>query len=275
MQLAGLKYGKWPPNVGMTGGWIVVAIIIVMGLVIGGRGESATHFARASYLPPLTFDTAILWGTIFFAYSGMEAVAFLRNEIEGGMRTVVRVLVILGVGSLVIYIAGTSAFLAILPQRELTRLSGFPDALRIGLAHVGLGTWTPWVIGLFALAMLGSFTGWFGVGARLPFVAGIDAFLPKIFAWRSPKTGAPVPAILLQAALMLGMVVLSQAGTNVAGAYDFLVATAVLGTHDSLRLHARRFPQMRPDGARCPDRGCHRAAYAPASRLAGWAWLPH
>jgi amino acid transporter len=157
-------------------------------------------------------------------------VAFLRNEIEGGMRTVVRVLVILGLGSLVIYIAGTSAFLAILPQRELTRLSGFPDALRIGLAHVGLGSWTPWVIGLFALAMLGGFTGWFGVGARLPFAAGIDAFLPKIFAWRSPKSGAPVPAILLQAALMLGMVVLSQAGTNVAGAYDFLVATAVLGS---------------------------------------------
>ncbi|HEY1963045.1 MAG TPA: APC family permease [Rhizomicrobium sp.] len=230
IQLGGLKYGKWLPNIGMTGGWIVVAIILAIGAVIGARGQSATDFAHASWTAPLNFDTAILWGTIFFAYSGVEAVGMLRNEIEGGMRTVLWVLVILGLGSLVIYIAGTAAFLVILPQSELTRLAGFPDALRAGLARVGFAGFAPAVIGLFALAMMGGFTAWFGVGARLPFAAGIDHFLPPLFARRSPKTGAPIPAILLQATLMLGMVVLSQAGASVAGAYDFLVAMAVLGT---------------------------------------------
>jgi amino acid transporter len=229
IQIGGLKYGKWLPNIGMTGGWIVVAIVIVMGVVIGANGQSATDFAHARWVAPFNFDTAILWGTIFFAYSGAEAVGMLRNEIEGGMRTVLWVLVILGVGSLIIYIAGTSAFLSILPQTELTRLAGFPDALRTGLTRVGLAGLAPAVIGLFALSMFGSFTGWFGVAARLPFAAGIDHFLPPLFAWRSPKTGAPIPAILLQAALMLGMVLLSQLRVTAAGAYDFLVATAVLG----------------------------------------------
>jgi amino acid transporter len=154
----------------------------------------------------------------------------LRNEIEGGMRTVVRVLAIVGAGSIFIYIAGTSSFLVILPQSELTRLGGFSDALLTGLDHVGLGQYAPLVIGLFALSMLGSFVAWFGVGARLPFAAGIDAFLPAIFARRNPKTGAPVPAILLQAGLMIAIVILSQAGSSVAGAYDFLVAMAVLGS---------------------------------------------
>jgi glutamate:GABA antiporter len=78
--------------------------------------------------------------------------------------------------------------------------------------------------------MLGAFTAWFGVGARLPFAAGIDAFLPRVFARRNPKTGAPVAAILLQAALMIGIAILSQAGSSVAGAYDLLVAMAVLGS---------------------------------------------
>jgi len=229
VQIAGLKYGKWLPNFGMAGGWIVVGIIVAVAVVIGARGQSATEFSHASYLPPMTFDTAILWGTIFFAYSGAEAVAFLRNEIEGGMRTVVRVLAILAIGSLFIYVAGTSAFLIILPQHELTRLAGFPDALRIGLTHVGLGAYAPVVIGLFALSMIGAFVGWFGVGARLPFAAGIDNFLPRTFAWRSPKTGAPIPAILLHSAMMLVMIMLSQFGTSVAGAYDYLVAMAVLG----------------------------------------------
>ncbi|MBI3676307.1 MAG: APC family permease [Proteobacteria bacterium] len=228
VQIAGLKYGKWLPNFGTAGGWIVLGIIVVMAIVIGTRGESATNFLHSSYVPPLDFDTAILWGTIVFAYSGIEAVGFLRNEIEGGMRTIVRVLIIVGVGSALIYVLGTSAFLIVMPQSELTRLAGFPDALRLGLQHVGAAALAPYAIGLFALAMLGGFTAWFGVGARLPFAAGIDAFLPPIFARRNPKTGAPIPAILLQAALMLVMVVLSQAGTNVAAAYDFMVAMSVL-----------------------------------------------
>ncbi len=206
LQLAGLKWGKWPPNFGVAGAWIVLFVIVAVAAIIGGRGESATDFLHSSYLPPWNFGTAILWGTIFFAYSGAEAVAFLRNDIEGGMRTILRALVALGVGSVIIYMVGTTAFLIILPQDALTRLTGFPDALRMGLEHVKLGALAPAVIGLFALAMMGSFAGWFGVAARLPFAAGIDAYLPKVFAWRHPKTGAPVPALLLQAVLTLAMV---------------------------------------------------------------------
>ncbi len=229
IQVAGLKYGKWPPNLGIAGGWVVVLIVVAVGVVLAVQGRSATDFFHASYTVPLNFDTAILWGTIVFAYSGLETASMLRNEIEGGLRTILRALVIVGIGSLFVYVAGTSSFLVIMPQSQLSRLGGFPDALRIGLNHVGLGYFVPVVIGLFALSMLGSFVAWFGVGARLPFAAGIDSFLPAIFARRNPKTGAPVPAILLQAGLMIAITILSQAGSSVAGAYDFLVAMAVLG----------------------------------------------
>ncbi|HEY5047603.1 MAG TPA: APC family permease [Rhizomicrobium sp.] len=228
VQLAGLKYGKWLPNFGTAGAWIVLAVIIAIAIVLGARGESATHFLHASYAAPLNFDTALLWGTILFAYSGVESLAFLRNELEGGLKTVVRVLAIVGAGSLVIYIGGTAAFLVILPQAELTRLGGFSDALRLGLQHVGIGWLSPLVIALFALSMAGGFTAWFGVGARLPFAAGLDHFLPPVFARRHAKTGAPVAAILLQGGLMLVLVILSQAGTSVAGAYDLLVAMSIL-----------------------------------------------
>jgi amino acid transporter len=179
-------------------------------------------------MPHWGFDTAILWGTIVFAYSGIEAIGFLRNEVEGGMRTILRVLIVVGIGSMIIYFAGTVAFLVILPKDALSRLAGFPDALRLGLAHVGAGGLAPLVIGLFALSMLGGFTSWFGVACRLPFAAGIDAFLPPIFARRDAKTGAPVPAILLQASLTLAMILLGQAGASVAAAYDFMVDMAIL-----------------------------------------------
>ncbi|HEX3943011.1 MAG TPA: APC family permease [Rhizomicrobium sp.] len=228
MQIAGLKYGKWVPNIGMASGWLVLGVIVLVAIVIGGRGQSATNFLHSSYLPVFNFDTAILWGTIVFAFCGVEGVAFLRNEIEGGMRTVARVLLIAGISSVCIYVLGTMAFLVILPSSELSRLGGFADALRAGLSHVGTSGLAPFVILLFALSMLGGFAANFLMGTRLLFTAGIDSYLPPSFARRHPKTGAPVYAILMQSGLTLAMVVLSQAGSSVAGAYDFMVAMGVL-----------------------------------------------
>jgi amino acid transporter len=228
VQLAGLKYGKWLPNIGTTGAWVVFAMIILLALVLGFEGRSATDFWHSSYLAPANFDTAILWGTMVFAYSGVESLGFLRNEIDGGMRSILRVLVIVGIASLVIYVGGTSAFLIVLPKSALTRLSGFPDALRLGFVHVGFGYLGTLAIALYALTMLGAFTAWFGLGARLPFAAGIDNFLPAIFARRHPRTGAPVAAILLQGALMITIMIISQAGTSVAGAYDLLLSMSIL-----------------------------------------------
>ena len=154
----------------------------------------------------------------------------LRNEIRGGVRTIVRALMVAGVGGLFVYVVGTSSFLVIMPQSAQTGLSGFSDALASGLRQLGLARYAPWVIGLFALSMLGGFTAWFGVGARLLFAAGIDSFLPPLFARRNAKTGAPVAAILLQAVLMLAFVLLSQAGETAAKAYEFLVQMSVLGS---------------------------------------------
>jgi len=227
-QVAGLRFGKWLTNFGAAGSWAIFLTILAIAFFISSRGTSATNFFHASYLPAMNFDTAILWGSIVFAFSGAESIAFLRNDIAGGMRTILRVLAISGVAIAFVYIVGTAALLVILPHADLTRLGGFPDALRVAYGRAGFGHFASIAIGLLALAQLGGFTGWFGIGARLPFAAGLDHFLPPLFARRNAKTGAPVAAVLLQGGLMLVMVVLSQAGSNVAAAYDFLIAMSVL-----------------------------------------------
>jgi len=79
-----------------------------------------------------------------------------------------------------------------------------------------------------ALSQLGGLTAWFGAGARLPLAAGLDNFLPPVFAHRNAKTGAPIAAILLQGALMIFFVALGQAGASAAVAYDFLVSMSIL-----------------------------------------------
>ncbi len=228
IQFIGLHFTKWLPNFGTVASWAIFFALAAIAAVFLAHGTGATDFAHASYIAPLTFDTAILWGTIVFAYSGIEAVAFLRNEIEGGFATILRVLAIVGVAIAILYVAGTIAMLVILPASAMTRLGGFADVLRAVAAHAHL----PWLgtalIAFLAFSMLGGFTAWFGAGARLPMAAGLDNFLPRIFAERNPKTGAPTASILLQGGLMLVMVILGQAGASSQVAYDFLVAMSVL-----------------------------------------------
>jgi glutamate:GABA antiporter len=228
VQLVGFHFGKWLTNLGAAGNWLIFLVLVAVAGLLISHGASATNFARASYALPMNFDTAILWGTIVFAVSGVESLGFLRNDIEGGMNTILKALAIVGVLMVLIYLAGTVAMLVILPQHELTRLAGFPDAVKSGLQRVGFAAVTPWVIAAFALASLGSVIAWFGAGARLPFAAGIDNFLPPVFARRNPKTGAPTAALLLQGGLMLAFVILGQAGEGAEGTYDFLVVMSVL-----------------------------------------------
>jgi len=227
-QFVGLAFNKWLTNFGAAGSWLIFLLLAGLALYFLTHHQSATNFATSAYFPQLNFDTAILWGTIVFAYSGLEALGFLRNEIEGGIKTILRVLAVVGVAVGVLYIAGTGAMLVLLPSAQMSRLGGFADVLHAVFSHAGLPAIAPLALGLLALAQLGGFTAWFGAGARLPLAAGIDNFLPAAFGKRNSHTGAPTAAILLQGGMMLVFVVLGQAGATAAVAYDFLVAMSVL-----------------------------------------------
>ena len=226
--LLGLGSGKWLSNLGGASNLALFAILIAVGgLVALGQGP-ATDFGHAGYLPLLNANTAILWATMVFAVGGSEALAFLRNDVEGGMKTILAVLAVVLLMQVVSYVLGTAGMLAILTPQDATRLSGLPDALIAGLKRLGVGFAAPWVLMTAFLGGLGSYSAWFGVAARLPFAAGIDDVLPSAFGRRDPRTGAPVVAILTQMAIVAVIVVLSQAGDTLKGAYDFLVAMSVL-----------------------------------------------
>lgn len=228
VQLLGLRVVKWLPNFGASGSWLIFFLVVFAAAMLLWRGAGATDFSTSSYLPRFNFDTAILWGTMVFALGGSETVAFLRADIQGGMRTIRRVLVVLGIAMVAIYMLGTAAMLIILPQADLTRLSGLTDALHAAFSRVGYPSFAVVAVAALALSQFGGLTAWFGIGARLPVEAGIDSFLPPVFAKKHERTGAPVAAILLQGGFTLAMVILSQAGEGAAAAYDFLIAMSVL-----------------------------------------------
>jgi glutamate:GABA antiporter len=95
-------------------------------------------------------------------------------------------------------------------------------------AKVGLGWIVPITAALVTLNALGGVGGWFAATARLPFVAGIDRFLPPAFGRLHPRWRTPYVALLVQAAIAGLFVFLGQAGTSVHGAYDALVSMGII-----------------------------------------------
>ena len=81
---------------------------------------------------------------------------------------------------------------------------------------------------MIALSNLGASGAYLAATARLPFVAGIDRFLPPVFGRLHPRWGTPYVALILQAAIGALFIFLAQAGTSVKGAYDILVSMGIL-----------------------------------------------
>ena len=224
----GLGVGKWLSDIGSIATFAILALLIALAALALATGRPATDFAHASYAVPFNGDGAALWATMVFAFGGPEALAFLRAEARGGMSQILKVLALIGLAAVAAYIAGSFAILAVVPVGEASRLTGVGDAIVAGLARAGLARLAPLALVVLAVSMLGGYSAWFGVAARLPLAVGVDRYLPAVFAKRDLRTGAPVAAIWTQIAAVLGLVVLGQAGASVKAAYDFLVAMSVL-----------------------------------------------
>jgi amino acid transporter len=116
---------------------------------------------------------------------------------------------------------------------------------------------TPIAAMLVTLSCLGSVGAWLGAVARIPFVAGIDHYLPKAFGRMHPRWGSPVVALLAQAGIASIFVFLGQGGNTVKVAYDTLVGSTLIITFipflllfaSAIKLHAEPSP---PQAARIP-----------------------
>ena len=229
MHSRGIAMGKW-----LSSGGAVVSIGLLLfltgaGFYFNATVGSATNFATASYVPKLDANAAILWATMVFGYGGAEGVALLRNEAKGGAATIIRALVLVGVGLAAAYVLGTAGMLMILPQDTASRLDGLPGAMDVAVAKLQVAWLSPWLSGGLALVMLGGLSAWFGAAARLPFAAGIDHMLPAFIGKRDATTGAPYVAIWLQTGLTVAITIFSQAGVKtLAAVYDFIVQMSTL-----------------------------------------------
>ena len=228
LNLVGLNVGKWLHNLGAIGTWVPAAMLIVMGSIAWLRFGSATVIERATILPSMDLKNVFFWSTVAFAFGGVEAASMMGNEIQNARRNIPRALLAAGVIITFIYVVATASVLAALPAEDVTGLQGFMQAISKVGSRIGWEGIAPSVALLVTLSSIGGVSAYFAASARLPFVAGVDKFLPAAFGRVHPKWHTPYVALAVQAVFAAIFIFLGQAGTSVRGAYDFLVGMGVI-----------------------------------------------
>jgi glutamate:GABA antiporter len=228
LNVRGLSVGKWLHNLGAVGLWVPGLLLIVVGLLAWSRFGSATEFTLEKMLPSTRLKDIVFWSTIAFSLSGLESASMLGGEIKNARRNIPRALLVAGALITALYILGTVAMLVALPQAQIQSLQGFMQAIETAAVRLGLAWLVVPVAALIVLGGLGQAGAWFAAGGRLPFVAGIDRYLPAAFGRLHPRYHSPHVSLISQAAIAAIFIFLGQAGTTVKGAYDVLVSMSII-----------------------------------------------
>ena len=228
LNVVGLNVGKWLNNVGAIASWVPALFLVVLGVLSWSRFGSATPMSAGAFLPDTSLKDVIFWSTIAFAFGGVESASTMGEEIEAPRRTIPQAILAAGAIMTVLYLVGTLMVLLAVPKEQISSLQGIMQAIQAMTRRVGVSWLAPIVAAFVSLNALGGVGGWFAATARLPFVAGIDRFLPPMFGRLHPRWRTPYVALLVQALIAGFFVFIGQAGTSVRGAYDALVSMGII-----------------------------------------------
>jgi len=153
----------------------------------------------------------------------------MGDEIRNPGRTMPGAVAWGGIISGVLYIGTTLTLLIAIGKSDISILQGIVQATGHMAQRVGI-TWIiiPFALMLsFAIAGIGS--AWTGGAARIPFVAGLDSYMPSWMGKIHPKYATPHAALIVQFVVSAVLVVINFAGgVHVQETFQRLLSLAVV-----------------------------------------------
>jgi amino acid transporter len=231
LNIIGLERAKWLQNIGAVATWTAGAMVLCGGVLAWRRFGAATPITPAALVPNFgSLATLASFATIALAFDGLELGPILGGEIKNPRRSIARALPIACVLVAALYIVGTVALFVALPAQQINAITGVPQAL----AAVGTRIGAPWFGGavavLLVLSQVGSLGAWITGTARLPFLFGIDRYLPRPLAAVHPRFGSPYVALLTQGVLATVVLLAAISGSAVHEAYLVLIDMTLILT---------------------------------------------
>jgi len=227
LNIVGLGVGKWVNNLGAIGTGVAAVVLIGLGLIVWlryGTTVTAADF-RIPANPRFMLNS---FGVICFGLVGLELASVMGDEIRDPQRTLPGAVAWGGVLSGVLYIGTTLTLLVAVSRHDISVLQGIVQAVSHLAAKVGVG----WVVAPFAFMLSISIAGigsaWLGGSARIPFVAGLDSYMPAWMARVHPRYRTPYAALIVHATVSLLLVIMNFVGAGVQETFQKMLSLAVV-----------------------------------------------
>jgi len=192
---AGVREGKWTQNLLTVVKALGILIVVVVALLAPGQAAPTAEFNA------MPIRVALI--LVLFSYGGWNEMAYVAAEVKNPDRNILRALV-LGTGVVVVlYVLLNGAFLVALGYGGLaTSEAVAADAIATAFPQLG----SRLIAALIAISALGALNGLIFTGARITYAMGEDHRLLQVLGKWDPRTGTPLPALLLQGVVAVGLI---------------------------------------------------------------------
>lgn len=228
LNIVGLGVGKWLNNLGAIGTFVAAGVLIGLGLTVFARfGTTVT--ATDFHIPADPKFVLNSFGVICFGLVGLELASVMGDEIRDPQKALPGAVAWGGLISGALYIGATLTLLVAVGKNEISVLQGIVQAVSHMAGRVGVA----WIITPFAvmlsLSIAGIGSAWMGGSARIPFVAGLDSYMPPWLGKVHPKYATPHAALIVQAIVSLILIVINfTASGGVQEAFQTMLSLAVV-----------------------------------------------
>jgi APA family basic amino acid/polyamine antiporter len=221
INVLGVRQGKWTQNLLTTVKVLGLTAIVAVALL----APQSTPSSRT--VEPLPASLALI--LVLFTFGGWNEMAYVAAEVVNPGRNIVRALVLGTTLVTILYLLVNGAFLYALGFERLTA----SRAVAAEAISTVFSAKAPAIISaLVCVSALGAVNGLIFTGARISYAVGADHGAFRSLGRWDAKTGTPIRALLLQAAISITLIVSLGSFLNAilytaAPVYLFYLATSL------------------------------------------------
>jgi glutamate:GABA antiporter len=227
LNVVGLGIGKWVNNVGAIGTFVAAALLMGLGVIVWTKFGSDVTWTDFQ-IPANPRFVLNSFGVICFGLVGLELASVMGDEIREPAKTLPGAVAWGGALSGLLYVGATLTLLIAVSKSQISVLQGIVQAVSHMASRVGVA----WIVAPFAfllsLSIAGIGSAWLGGSARIPFVAGLDSYMPAWLGRVHPQYRTPYAALIVHAAVSLVLVLMNFWSTGVQESFQRLLSLAVV-----------------------------------------------
>jgi len=229
INIFGLDVGKWIQNIGVFGTLFTTVLILGIGLLAIRHQGMANRVSSATLFAPLTDVRAlVLLSVVCLNYVGVELGPVLGDEIKKPRRTIPRAVIIAGSVTVLLYLLVTFALQVTIPAAEIGVIDGILQGVKRTAAQLGILWIVPPIALLMSLNAAGNTSVWLAGSARIPFVIGLDRYLPAALGKIHRRFFTPYVSLVVQSAASSLFIIISALGSSVTEMYLILLQTTTI-----------------------------------------------